>query len=65
MEVLQGTEFISSVAKKGELDEDDLFFVQSIGMELKKLSEYKKSLAKMKIQQAMHEVRFSSEPNLI
>ena len=65
MEVLQGTnEFISSVAKKGELDEDDLFG-QSIDMELKKLSEYKKSLAKMKIQQAMHEVRFSSEPNLI
>ena len=65
MEVLQGTnEFMSSIAKKGDLDEDDLFG-QSIGMELKKLSEYKKSLAKMKIQQAMHEVQFSSEPNLI
>ena len=53
MVVLQGTnEFISSVAKKGQLDEDNLFG-QSIFMELKKLSEYKKSLAKMKIKQAM------------
>ena len=34
-------------------------------MELQKLSEYEKSLAKMKIQQAMHEVRFSPEPSLI
>ena len=65
MEMLQGTnEFISSVAKKGELDEDDLFG-QSIAMELKTLSEYKKSLAKIKIQQAMHKMRFSPEPNLI
>ena len=38
MEVLQRTkEFILSVAKKGELDEDDLLG-QSIDMELKKLS---------------------------
>ena len=64
MEVLQGTnEFISSVTKKGKLGEDDLFG-SSIAMELEKLSECKKSFAKMKIQQAMHEVRLSPEPNV-
>ncbi len=62
MKVLQGTnEFISSVSKKGELDEDDLFG-QSIGKELKHLSDYQKSLAKVKIQQVLHEVRWNLEP---
>ena len=64
MEVLQETnEFISSVAKKGELDEDDLFR-QSIAMELKQLSEYKKSLAKMNISGILSKPSFNACPKL-
>ena len=62
MSVLCSTsDFINTASKKGEADEDDLFG-QSIGKELKKLTEYQKSLAKIKIQQVLHEVRWQEEP---
>ena len=56
MRVLKNTnEFISSASQNDELDEDDLFG-QSVGKQLKNLNAYQKSLAKLKIQQVLHEV---------
>ena len=61
LEVVQNTnEFLSNVGKRSQADEDDLFG-QSVGKELKTLSPYKKSLAKMKIQQILHEIRWAAE----
>ena len=58
MEVVQNTnEFLSTAGKRSLPDEDDLFG-KSVGKELKKLSPFKKSLAKMKIQQMLHEIRW-------
>ena len=62
MSVLRSTsDFINTASRKGETDEDHLFG-QSIGKQLKKLTEYQKSLAKIKIQQVLHEVRWQEEP---
>ena len=59
LEVVQNTnEFISTAGMRSQPDEDDSFG-QSVGKELKTLSPYKKSLAKMKIQQILHEIRWS------
>ena len=59
LEMVQNTHhFISKAGLSSQLDEDDLFG-QSVGTELKTLSPYQKSLAKMKIQQILHEVRWS------
>ncbi|XP_065054394.1 transcription factor Adf-1-like [Rhopilema esculentum] len=61
MKVIENTnQFISSASKREEPDEDDLYG-QSIGKELKKLSAYQKSLAKLRIQQVLHEVRWSTQ----
>ena len=61
LEVVQNTnEILSNVGKRSQADEDDLFG-QSVGKELKTLSPYKKSLAKMKIQQILHEIRWAAE----
>ena len=61
MRVLKNTnEFISSASQKEELDEDDLFG-QSVGKQLKNLNPYQKSLAKLKIQQVMHEVAWQQD----
>ena len=46
-----------------EPDQDDLFW-QSVGKQLKKLNEYQKSLAKINIQQVIHEVKWLSESQL-
>ena len=54
-------EFIKSASKKQEPDADDLFG-QSIGKELKELTDYQKSLAKLRIQQILHEIRWEREP---
>lgn len=42
-------------------DEDELFG-QSVGESLKKMSEQEKSLAKMRIQQTLYEVRYCTTP---
>ena len=55
-------QFISKAGLSSQLDEDDLFG-QSVGKELKTLSPYQKSLAKMKIQQILHEIRWSVVEN--
>ena len=55
-------EVLSSAGKRSQPDEDDLFG-QSVGKDLKTLSPYKKSLAKMKIQQILHEIRWAAEEN--
>ena len=56
MKVIENTnQFISSASKRKEPDEDNLYG-QSIGKELKKLSAYQKGLAKLSIQQVLHEV---------
>ena len=60
MEVVQNTnKFLSTAGKRSQPDEDDLFG-QSVGKELKNLSPFKKSLAKMKIQQMLHEIRWGT-----
>ena len=65
MKVIEDTnQFISSASKIEEPDEDDLYG-QSIGKELKKLSAYQKSLTKLRIQQVLHEVRWSNLGNLV
>ena len=59
LEVVQNTnQCISKAGLSSQLDEDDLFG-QSVGKDLKTLSPYQKSLAKMKIQQILHEIRWS------
>ena len=61
IEVVKNTnEFLSNVGKRPQADEDDLFG-QGVGKELKTLSPYRKSLAKMKIQQILHEIRWAAE----
>ena len=54
-------EFIMSASKKQEPDADDLFG-QSIGKELKELTDYQKSLAKLRIQHVLHESRWERGP---
>ena len=62
MTVLRNTnQFISTASQKGEMDEDELFG-QSVGKQLKCLGSYEKSLAKLKIQQVLHEVAWQQEP---
>eukprot|EP00795_Rhopilema_esculentum_P005645 gene5645-10873_t len=61
MKVIENTnQFISSASKREEPEEDDLYG-QSIGKELKRLATYQKSLAKLKIQQVLHEVQWSTQ----
>ena len=61
MSVLENTyEFISSVSRREQPDEDDLFG-QSVGKQLKKLNAYHRSLAKLKIQLVLHEVAWQQE----
>eukprot|EP00795_Rhopilema_esculentum_P005769 gene5769-11048_t len=48
----ESNDFIAAACNRQEPDEDDLFG-QSVGKQLKKLSEYQKSLAKIKIQQVI------------
>ena len=62
MKVLQNTdEFLSSASQREQPDEDDLFG-QSVGKQLKKLTPYQRSLAKLKIQLVLHEVAWQQEP---
>ena len=62
MSVLENTnEFISSVSRREQPDEDDLFG-HSVGKQLKKLNAYQRSLAKLKIQLVLHEVAWQQEP---
>lgn len=58
----ESNDFISMARQKAEPDEDDLFG-QSIGKQLKNFNEYQRSLAKLKIQQVMYEVRWEHDPN--
>jgi len=55
-------EFIMSAGNKQEPDADELFG-QSVGKELKELTDYQKSLAKLRIQQVLHEIRWEREPH--
>ena len=62
MSVLENTnKFISSVSRREQPDEDDLFG-QSVGKQLKKLNAYQRSLAKLNIQLVLHEVAWQQEP---
>lgn len=63
-EVLLETEIETNnkSTKHMEADADDLFG-QSIGKQLKKFNEYQKSLAKLKIQQVLHEVLLETVPH--
>jgi len=51
-----------SAGNKQEPDADELFG-QSVGKELKELTDYQKSLAKLRIQQVLHEIRWEREPH--
>ena len=64
-EVLPETEMETNdkSTKNMEADADDLFG-QSIGKQLKKFNEYQKSLAKLKIQQVLHEVLLETAPHI-
>ena len=63
-EVLPETEMETNgkSTKHVEADADDLFG-QCIGKQLKKFNEYQKSLAKLKIQQVLHEVLLETVPH--
>ena len=54
-------EFIMNASNKQEPDADEVFG-KSIGKELKELTDYQKSLAKLRIQQVLHEIRWEREP---
>ena len=65
MEVVQNTnEFLSIAGKFSQPIENDLFG-ESVEKDIKTLSSYKKILAKMKIQQILHEIRWATEINFI
>ena len=55
-------EFIMSAGNKQEPDADELF-CQSVGKELKELTDYHKSLAKLRIQQVLQEIRWERAPH--
>ncbi len=63
LKVIQVTnEFTEATSNRQEPDEDDLFG-QCIGKQLKKLNEFQKSLAKIKIQQVIHEIQWQNNNN--
>ena len=55
-------DFVAIATQHAEPDADDLFG-QSVAKQLKTFSEYQKNLAKLKIQQVLHDVLRCPEPS--
>ena len=53
--------FIMNASNKQEPDADEIFG-KTIGKELKELTDYQKSLTKLRIQQVLYEMRWEREP---
>ena len=60
LEVVQSMNEFRSKARKQSLPDEDDLFGQNVGKELKNLFPFKKSLAKMKMQQMLHEIRWAT-----
>ena len=62
VKVLQTTDkFLYSASQREQPDEDDLFG-QSVGKQLKIVTLYQRSVAKLKLQLVLHEVAWQQEP---